>query len=141
MGEGQGEGEMKLTSLARVMRKNMTDAERKLWRRLRGNGLGYRFRRQAPVGPHILDFVCFEKRVAVEVDGGQHVNNAGDAPRDAWLREQGFAVLRFWNADVLKNLDGVLNAIVEALDAPPPLSSPIKGEETTSKLRRTRMLE
>ena len=99
------------TRRARDLRQNMTDAERRLWRKLRGNSLGVRFRRQVPIGPFIVDFACYERRLVIEIDGGQHLENARDEARDAWLRERGFRVLRFWNHDVLKNLDGVLQVI------------------------------
>jgi very-short-patch-repair endonuclease len=108
----------------------MTDAERRLWRSLRRKNLGHKFRRQAPVGPYILDFVCLERKVVVEVDGGQHSDNAEEAARDSWLEEQGFKVLRFWNREVLTNLEGVVQAIQLELGSPPPRSSPTtRGEE------------
>jgi len=113
----------------------MTDAERKLWSRLRAHQLGAHFRRQAPLGPYVLDFVCFTARVVVEVDGGQHADSEKDHVRDAWLQAQGFRVLRFWNNEVLENIDGVLEAIMAELNkapppqaSPPPRPSPIKGE-------------
>jgi very-short-patch-repair endonuclease len=102
---------------ARQLRKNPTDAERLLWQKIRyWQAHRCKFRRQQPLGRYIVDFVCFEKKLVVEVDGGQHAE-AGirDTNRDAWLRDQGFIVLRFWNNDVLKNIDGVLNVIVEKL--------------------------
>ena len=91
---------------ARGMRRIATDAERKLWLLLRDRRLdGIKFRRQAPFGRYILDFVCFERRLVVEVDGGQHVR----------LRAEGFRVVRYWNNDVLKNPDGVLTDLLERL--------------------------
>ena len=87
---------------ARVLRKNPTDAERRLWRHLRRKGLnGLRFRRQAPIGPYIVDFYCEARSLVIEVDGGQHGASA-DAARDAWLVSHGYRVLRFWNNDLLK---------------------------------------
>lgn len=86
-------------SAARELRKSMTDAERKLWRGLRLRQMhGHKFRRQFPLGCYIVDFVCLEARLIIEVDGGQHADEEyGDAKRDAWLTEQNFRVLRYWN--------------------------------------------
>jgi very-short-patch-repair endonuclease len=111
----------------------MTDAERKLWRALRSRSTGAKFRRQVPLGPYIVDFVCFETKVIVEVDGSQHFENDNDARRDRYFLERGFRVLRFWNNDVLLNLTGVLETIFAATHpspgtprgAPP---SPSRGE-------------
>ena len=96
---------------ASALRKNMTDAERKLWRALRARSLGAKFRRQVPLGPYIVDFVCFEPKTIVEVDGGQHAENSGDKIRDRYFAERGYRVLRFWNNDVLMNLNDILEAI------------------------------
>jgi very-short-patch-repair endonuclease len=94
----------------------MTDAERALWRLLRDRRLsGWRFRRQEPIEHYIVDFVCFEARLAVEVDGGQHFESEADKVRDAYLQSQGFHVLRLWNNDVLANRDGVYRTIMTAL--------------------------
>lgn len=102
---------------ARELRKNLTDAERKLWAQLRLRQVeGHRFRRQRPVGPYIVDFICLEQRLIIEVDGGQHAERTSkDAKRDAWLRSQGYRVLRFWNNEVLSQTEGVLHVIIEAL--------------------------
>ncbi len=99
----------RIRTRARELRNNPTDAERVLWGQLRLWQIdGYKFRRQQPLGRYIVDFVCLEKRVVVEVDGGQHAQQATvDAERDRWLRDEGFIVLRFWNHDVVKNIDGV----------------------------------
>lgn len=87
---------------ARGLRRDMTDAERRLWYHLRNRGLlGYKFRRQFPVGRYIVEFVCLEARLVVEVDGGQHADSPHDVLRDHRLHERGFIVLRFWNNDVL----------------------------------------
>jgi very-short-patch-repair endonuclease len=96
----------------------MTDAERKLWRALRLRQLGNaKFRRQAPIGPYIVDFVSFERRVIVEVDGGQHAAQAGkDARRTDFLNAEGFRVIRFWNNEVLENFDGVLDRLAQVLN-------------------------
>ena len=119
------------TTFARTLRKNLTDAERHLWFRLRGNRLGgFRFRRQHPVGPYIADFACLQPRLLVELDGGQHLDSAYDNRRDAFLHSQGYVVLRFWNNDVLGQTDGVLTVILEALLAggPHPNPPPQAGE-------------
>ena len=106
---------------ARQLRASMTDAEQTLWWRLRRKQIaGCRFRRQHPVGPYIADFACLEKGLLVEVDGGQHQDCAGDACRDAYLRDRGFVVLRFWNNDVLQNPDGVCEVILQHLSGPCP---------------------
>lgn len=103
---------------ARYLRSNMTDAERKLWRRLRYSSLGYRFRRQHPLGAYVVDFICLDRKLVIELDGGQHNMPPGiehDARRTAWLNEAGYDVIRFWNTDVLTNIDGVLETILAKL--------------------------
>ena len=102
-----------LTPVARNLRNNLTDAEKRLWKHLRFKQFeGLRFRRQQPLGPYIVDFVNFDKRIVIEVDGGQHDENPqGDIERDNWLRAQHFEVLRFWNNDVIRNMEGVLEII------------------------------
>ncbi len=98
------------------LRKSMTDAERALWRLLRDRRMaGWRFRRQEPIGRYIVDFICFEARLIIEVDGGQHFESESDKTRDVYLQSQHFRVLRFWNNDVLSNPGGVHQVIVEAL--------------------------
>jgi very-short-patch-repair endonuclease len=93
----------------------MTDAERKLWQRLRQRQvLGLKFRSQAPFGKYVVDFACLEKRLIIEIDGKQHKDRIEyDVKRTAWLKSQGFDVLRFWNTDVLQNMEGVLERIVQ----------------------------
>lgn len=121
----------KNTGNARTLRSNMTLAERKLWNALRSRQLeGNRFRRQHPIGPYIADFACIDQSVVIELDGGQHQDQvAYDERRTAFLRMHGWKVLRFWNNDVLHNLDGVLTKIVEVLNAiPPSQPSPCEGE-------------
>ena len=109
------------TQQARRLRQNSTIAESRLWNRLRSRLLnGQKFLRQQPLGPFIVDFVCREKRVIVEVDGGQHADDQRDIDRDKWLTEHRYRVLRFWNNDVLKNTDGVLETIAAALSAEAP---------------------
>jgi very-short-patch-repair endonuclease len=102
---------------AKALRQNATDAERLLWSRLRNRQLGgFRFRRQRPIGNYICDFVCLSESLIVELDGSQHVERADyDAARDAFLRSQGFRVLRFWNGDVMGRLDNVVETIHEAM--------------------------
>ena len=109
----------------------MTDAETALWWRLRHRQLnGHRFRQQVPIGPYIADFACLAARLVVEVDGGQHIDDADrDERRTAWLEERGYRVLRFWNTDVLTNIEAVLETMLRALPAaPPPRPSPARGE-------------
>lgn len=104
-----------ITNRARILRSNSTAAEAHIWNMLRLKSLGVKFRRQAVIGKYIVDFVCFEKRLIVEIDGGQHLDNDADKIRDAWLKAEGFEVLRFWNNDVLKDREGVLEKIIERL--------------------------
>ena len=106
----------KYTVLARKLRNDPTDAEKYLWYVLRMKNIGYRFRRQAQIGTYIVDFVCYPKRIIIEVDGGQHIEqSAKDQERDSWLISQGFTVLRFWNNEVLQNRRGVVEKILECL--------------------------
>ena len=107
----------KLIPKARQLRKNLTDAEQHLWQHIRKRQLfGCKFRRQVPLGNYIADFVCLEKRLIVEVDGGQHaVQRDYDSNRTEWLESQGFKVVRFWNHAVLKNVDEVKEVIVSYL--------------------------
>jgi very-short-patch-repair endonuclease len=104
---------------ARTLRKNLTDAEAILWRRLRRKELDhYRFRRQQPIGPYVVDFFCAEAKLIVELDGGQHNEAASlvrDARRTEWLEARGYRVLRFWNNQVREQLDGVLETILDNL--------------------------
>src|ERR1035437_3489522 len=109
-------------SFARQLRREMTPAERHLWALLRLQFAGFKFRRQAPRGPYFLDFVCLKQHLVIEVDGGQHSGCEADRVRDAWLTAQGFQVLRFWNPEVMQNLEGVELAIEAALNGP---SSPL----------------
>lgn len=108
---------MTLTS-ARALRANLTDAEKKLWAHLRRKALGFRFRRQHPIGPYIVDFICLERRLIIEADGGQHNESQAmkDAIRTAWLNKRNYSVLRFWNNDILTNIEGVIEEIRSALD-------------------------
>ncbi len=113
--------------------KKSTDAERLLWKHLKAKQLGgLKFRRQQPMKDYIVDFVCFEKGIVIEVDGGQHYENKDDKKRDEWLRGEGFKVLRFWNNEVLKNINGVLKEIWNNCFNHPPLTPPIKGGRKVS---------
>jgi very-short-patch-repair endonuclease len=98
---------------ARTMRRAPTDAELRLWRLMRDRRLsGLKFRRQVPVGPYIVDFLCVGSRLIVEVDGSQHAENPRDEARDAYLGSAGWKVLRFWNHEVTQNREGVLETIL-----------------------------
>ena len=105
------------TSRARALRKNLTDAEQTLWLRLKQCQIaGHKFRRQQPIGAYIVDFVCLEQRLIIELDGGQHAENvAYDEKRTNWLESRGYRVLRFWNNEVISNTDGVVQAIRDAV--------------------------
>ena len=95
----------------------MTDAERALWRLLRQRQIhGVRFRRQVPIDQYIADFACLEMKLVIEADGGQHSESQTDKVRDAYLRSQGFFVLRLWNNDILTNSDGVYRVITETVE-------------------------
>ncbi len=118
------------------MRSNPTEAEKRLWSMLRDKRMPvFKFKRQTVIAPFIVDFVCLERRLVVEADGSQHADSAYDIRRDAFLRDQGFDVLRFWNNDILGNASGVFDAIFAALTTPhPPTAarrappSPARGE-------------
>ena len=105
----------KLTPIARKLRRNQTDAEKRLWWHLRSRQLeGAKFVRQEQIGPHIADFACRTARLAIELDGGQH-SDAVDAPRTQVIEAFGYRIIRFWNHDVLANTEGVLEAIRQEL--------------------------
>jgi very-short-patch-repair endonuclease len=115
-----------LKERARQLRRDQTDAERKLWARLRARQLcGHKFRRQFVIGPFITDFCCFEQGLVVELDGGQHANRSvADKKRSAFLVSDGYRVLRFWDNELMENLDAVLERIAEALAHPTPSPLP-----------------
>jgi very-short-patch-repair endonuclease len=101
---------------ARAMRREPTEAERRLWGILRGQRLaGFKFRRQATVGPYIVDFLCHAEKLIIELDGGQHAESERDRCRDAWFERRGYRVLRFWNTEMMTNRDGVVFAIGRSL--------------------------
>jgi len=120
-----------LTHLAKGLRKRSTDVEQLLWSYLRaGRFEGMKFRRQHPIGRYIADFVCLERRLIIELDGGQHAlaeELPKDSQRDAWLEKEGYSVVRFWDNEVFTNTSGVLEVIRERLQAPSPQSPPLKG--------------
>lgn len=134
-GEDEGGGDPNLkgknVDLAKNLRKRSTDAERLMWKHLRVKQMGgLKFRRQHPIGNYIVDFACLEKRVVVELDGGQHGERVNkDRARDEWLKARGYKVLRFWNNEVLKNVEGVLEVIMEAASKPPSPNPSLKGGE------------
>jgi very-short-patch-repair endonuclease len=106
-----------ISPLAARLRREMTDAERIVWEHLRNRQLeGFKFRRQASIGPYVVDFLCAERCLIIEIDGGQHTAER-DAARNEYLGVQGYRILRFWNHDVFGTLDGVLQTIVSALKA------------------------
>ena len=131
MGEGLGGGdaagrpnyEMKKQSApgaharARALRHDMTEAERRVWQILRSHRMkGYKFRRQVPIGRYVADFVCHEARLIVEIDGGQHDRSSRrETERTEFVQNEGYRILRFWNNEVLENLDGVHQKIAEEL--------------------------
>ena len=118
------------TKLAQSLRNNATDRERLLWLELRQRRFGgHEFSRQIPIGPFICDFVCRRSKLVIELDGGQHSARAdADAKRTRFVEEQGYRVIRFWNHEVLENMEGVLHAIGVALEAGPP-PGPLPGGE------------
>jgi len=131
--QGQTNKRILISLIQRSLRNNATDAERTLWRRLRGKQVeGCKFRRQHPCGDYILDFVCLERRLIVELDGSQHFESADyDDARTLFLRSAGFEVLRFWNNQVFRELDGVLEMIRRELvrrTTPSPPNPPPEGE-------------
>jgi very-short-patch-repair endonuclease len=129
---------LKQVELAKALRARMTDAEALLWFHLRAHRLdGEKFRRQQPMGPYIVDFVHFGARLIIEADGGQHLQSAHDHQRDAWLRSQGFNILRFWNDDILLRSDAVLEMIWQALRASPSPPAPLPRGERGAKSRQS----
>ena len=104
---------------ARAMRRTPTEAERKLWYALRDRRMQHvKFRRQAPIGPYVADFLCIEHRLIIEADGGRHAGSAKDIARDAWLARNGYKILRFWNRDILTDRESVLATIATTCGLP-----------------------
>jgi very-short-patch-repair endonuclease len=125
------------TEIARGLRRNETDVERQLWHRLRNGQIdNARFRRQHPAGHYILDFYCPALALAIELDGGQHAQTrTRDRERDKWLMQHGVTVLRFWNSDIVENINGVLEVIaakISEMRSAPMHSDPRWRAERTS---------
>jgi very-short-patch-repair endonuclease len=125
---------------AHQLRRDQTDAEQRLWAKLRDRQLrGAKFRRQHPIGPFVADFCCPQRKLVVEMDGGQHAEDiAADEKRSRFLEAQGYRVLRFWNHDLLRNTDGVLERIAEVLGDPHPCPLPGRAREKERLLRKPR---
>jgi very-short-patch-repair endonuclease len=119
-----------LAQTAKRLRKNSTDAEKALWLHLKAKQVqGVKFRRQAPIGRYVVDFVCHAKKLVIEVDGGQHaVDKSRDQQRELWLTEQGYSVMRFWNNEILQNIEGVLQRIEEKISPSPSPSHQGRGK-------------
>ena len=141
MGEGPGErvkgrkmSEAKILTNAKALRTHQTEAEQRLWYHLRAHRfMDLKFKRQKPMGRYIVDFVCVERQLIIELDGGQHAEQVKyDQHRDLWLRKQGYTILRFWNNEVMQQLEGVLEKIRLTL-ALSPDPSPINGRGEQSK--------
>ena len=145
---------MSLLDNAKTLRRNLTDAEQKLWYHLRAHRfMGRKFKRQKPIGRYVVDFICLEEKLIIELDGGQHAENLEyDHERDSWLRGQGYRVLRFWNNELMNETEGVLERIRLALSndvtssgtlspspsptkAPSPQSSPASGRGGKRKMQ------
>jgi very-short-patch-repair endonuclease len=126
-GRGAGGEGVSLLDYAKQLRQHQTDAEQRLWYHLRAKRfLGLKFKRQKPIGPYIVDFVCFDPALIIEVDGGQHMEQVEyDQRRDDFLRQRGFLVLRFWNNQVLTETAAVLDGIARVALSPSP--SPVCG--------------
>ncbi|WP_020484323.1 endonuclease domain-containing protein [Methylomonas sp. MK1] len=124
-----------MKELARSLRKNQTNAEQVIWQQIRNRQLlGYKFRRQQVIGPFIVDFVCLEPKLVIEIDGGQHADQKQyDQDRSHYLQQLGYRVLRFWNHEVLQDTPAVMEAIhLTVLE----LRESVKAEETPSPLER-----
>lgn len=121
---------MQQREFAKHLRQTMTDAEQLLWQYLRAHRLaGAKFKRQQPIGPYVVDFVHFGAKLIIEADGGQHNESKSDKTRDAWLKAQGFRILRFWNNEILVSTHEVLERIWTELGCPlSPNPSPARGE-------------
>lgn len=124
-------------NFSKELRKNMTDAERKLWQHIRKEQINkYKFRRQQPIGQYIVDFVCQTKKLIIEIDGGQHndtTNIAEDKKRTEFLKQQGYTVIRFWNNEINENINGVLEKIISTLNSLPTRGGGLGWGETCSR--------
>ena len=128
-----------IKEFARNLRKNQTDAESKVWQLIRNNATGYKFRRQFAIdSKYIADFICLEKRLIIEIDGGQHNENTKDIERTLYLAEQDFRVIRFWNNEILQNLEGCYEVLMRELNAPHPNPLP-QGERGNSETAQGEM--
>ncbi len=134
------------TVLAKVLRQNLTDAERALWYRIRAQRLvGLKFKRQEPMGRYIVDFVCHESKLIIELDGGQHADQVlADTLRTRFLESRGYHVLRFWNDEVLKNMEVVLEVVLSQASlrrqhspSPQPLSRQGRGASRSRRASAT----
>ena len=128
---------MSTKEFARTLRKNQTDAENWLWRNLRNRELGgWKFRRQYWIGKYVVDFVCVEKKLIIELDGGQRALQVEqDDQRSKFLKEKGYQGIRFWNNEVLQEGEAVLNVILSHLNNPSPQPSPLKSGERELKMK------
>jgi len=133
-------GVRKIVQRARELRRNPTDTERKLWHHIRDKRIeNFRFRRQRPIGKYIVDFICLEVNLVIELDGGHHADQQQyDAERTKYLTAQGLHVLRYWNNDVMQNIEGVLEDIRAALLLRTPSQpSPQEGKERSAPIEAT----
>lgn len=119
--------EKKILDNAKILRIHQTEAEQRLWYHLRAHRfMDLKFKRQKPIGSYIVDFVCVERMLIIEIDGGQHSEQVEyDQRRDTWLRSQGYTVLRYWNNDVMQQLDGVLEQIRLTVISEPSPPAPL----------------
>ncbi len=119
---------MSITQKVRSLRQSQTDAEQKFWSKVRNRQInGYKFYRQRQIGFYTVDFVCRDVDLVVEIDGGQHCENMKDIARTEYLNKKGYKVIRFWNNEVLENMDGVLYRLQEEIESLTPSLS-LKGE-------------
>jgi very-short-patch-repair endonuclease len=121
---------LKLVKFAKNLRQSQTDCEIKLWYHLRGRRFeNLKIRRQYPIGSYIADFICVEKMLLIELDGGQHADSKKDVVRDNYLKSKGYITLRFWNSDVIENINGVLETIRTSINNPHPNLLPERDKE------------